>query len=63
MKNVKILGLALVLGLATALGACESGDTGSGDTTNPAATTPAEPADTGATTPAVVPTPEATATP
>jgi hypothetical protein len=59
MKNVKIIGFALILGVAAALGACEGGGTGGGDTTAPATTAPGEPADTGAT-PAVTPTPGAT---
>jgi PBP1b-binding outer membrane lipoprotein LpoB len=56
--KTKIFGLAIVLSLATMLGACEGGTEPSGDaTTTPAATTaPAEPTDSGATT-------EPTATP
>lgn len=56
--KTKIFGLAVMLSLAAVLGACENpGTTPTGTTT-----TPAEPADTGATpaiTPAVTTTPAA----
>ena len=65
--KTRIIGIALVLGLGTALGACDGG----GETPSTSATTsPAEPTDTGATpaggstatTPASTASPTATGT-
>ncbi|QYX32720.1 hypothetical protein [Sphaerospermopsis torques-reginae] len=66
--KTKIFGLALMLSLATMLGACESNSGPAGTTTTPAATPAAgEPADTGTTpasaTTAPGATPAATTTP
>jgi len=63
--KTKIFGLAIVLSLATMLGACEGGTEPSGDaTTTPAATTtPGEPTDSGTPTPATEPTATPTTTP
>ena len=47
--KTKIFGLALMLSLATMLGACDGGSQPAGTTSSPAATTGGEPADTGAT--------------
>lgn len=64
VMKTKIFGLAIVLSLATMLGACEGGTEPSGDaTTTPAATTaPAEPTDSGTATPAATTEPTATPT-
>lgn len=63
VMKTKIFGLAIVLSLATVLGACEGGTEPSGDaTTTPAATTPAEPTDSGTATPAATTEPTATPT-
>lgn len=51
--KIKVLGLALMLSMATVLGACEGGS----DTPTNGGTTPAEPADGAATTPAPATTP------
>ncbi|MEY3222755.1 MAG: hypothetical protein RLZZ203_1611 [Cyanobacteriota bacterium] len=59
--KTKVIGLALMLSLATMLGACEGGSEPAA-TTSPAETTGGEPADTGAATPAATGSPEATAT-
>ncbi|MDP5017517.1 MAG: hypothetical protein NWQ43_09490 [Dolichospermum sp.] len=50
--KTKIFGLALMLSLATMLGACDGGGEPAGTTSSPAATTGGEPADTGSTPPA-----------
>ncbi|QNP28867.1 hypothetical protein [Cylindrospermopsis curvispora] len=63
--KTKIFGLAIVLSLATMLGACEGGTEPSGDaTTTPATTTTpaAEPTDSGTATPAATTEPTATPT-
>jgi hypothetical protein len=58
--KTRIFSLALMLSLATMLGACEGGSQPAGNTTTPAA---GEPADTGASTPTATTTPEAATTP
>ncbi|EFA68396.1 hypothetical protein [Cylindrospermopsis raciborskii] len=64
VMKTKIFGLAIVLSLATMLGACEGGTEPSGDatTTPTATTTPAEPTDSGTATPATTTEPTATPT-
>jgi hypothetical protein len=62
VMKTKVFGLALMLSLATMLGACDGGGEPSGTTTTPPATTGGEPADTGTTPPAET-TPGATTPP
>ena len=68
VMKTKVFGLALVLSLATMLGACEGGGGPTATTSSPAATTGGEPADTGATPkettpPAATTSPKATTSP
>ena len=60
VMKTKVFGLALMLSLATMLGACEGGGGPTATPSSPAATTGGEPADTGTTTPATTPTSPAT---
>ena len=62
VMKTRIFGLALMLSLATMLGACDGGSEPAGTTSSPAATTGGEPADTGAT-PAATTAPMATTSP
>jgi hypothetical protein len=59
VMKTKIFGLALMLSLATMLGACETNSAPTGNTTPAATPAAGEPADTGST-PAATTTPEAT---
>ncbi|BAZ40015.1 hypothetical protein NIES4101_59760 [Calothrix sp. NIES-4101] len=58
VMKIKIFGIALVLGLATVLGACEGGDTPPAGTT---ASPTGEPTDAGATTAPATTAPATTA--
>jgi hypothetical protein len=63
VMKTKVFGLALMLSLATMLGACDGGGgEPAGTKSSPAATTGGEPADTGAT-PAATTAPMATTSP
>lgn len=68
VMKTKVFGLALMLSLATMLGACEGGGGPTATPSSPAATTGGEPADTGATPkettpPAATTSPKATTSP
>ena len=63
VMKTKVFGLALMLSLATMLGACEGGGGPTATPSSPAATTGGEPADTGTTTPTATTSPAATTSP
>ena len=62
VMKTKVFGLALMLSLATMLGACEGGGGPTATPSSPAATAGGEPADTGAT-PTATTSPKATTSP